>query len=193
MNHFFAIEISGQARDSLARFADLWRTLAGSRSDIRWLEPSDYHITVKFLGDTTRQDALRLSQAADGIANHYAPFDIRQAPAGAFPSLTTPGVLWAGVAPNAKLKTLAARLDTAAANAGFPAEGRQYWPHITLARLSGRKAIPSPPIEPAFDTTSAQQFVLMETAPAQFNATGARIRYNIVQVFPFSRANTERV
>jgi len=185
MNHFFAIEISGEARDSLARFADLWRTLAGSRSDIRWLEPSDYHVTVKFLGDTTRQDAMRLSQAAESIANHAAPFDIRQAPAGAFPSLTNPGVLWAGVAPNPKLKTLAASLETAAASVGFPAERRPYRPHITLARAGVRLALATPPIEPAFDTLVARQFVLMETVSAQFNATGARIRYNIVQVFPF--------
>ena len=187
MNHFFAIEISADTRHSVAAYSDHWRTQLGVRHDLHWLNPSDYHITLKFLGDTPRDEALLLSGEAQRIAHRYGPLQVRQAQTGAFPTLEKPRVLWAGVARNFELESLAGALDRLAAAAGYPPERRPYHPHITLARAAGRPVAPAIPNELLFVPWDARGFVLMEIGPPKETEDNGRIRYNTVQVFPFSK------
>jgi 2'-5' RNA ligase len=55
---------------------------------------------------------------------------------GAFPRPRRAGVLWVGVDEGAaELKRVAALVEEAARQAGFPAEKKPFSPHLTIARL----------------------------------------------------------
>ncbi|MBM6705369.1 RNA 2',3'-cyclic phosphodiesterase, partial [Sutterella massiliensis] len=65
---------------------------------------------------------------------------------GAFPSNRRPRVVWAGAADGGESKRLAGLLDEALRPLGFPTEGREFTPHITLARLKTLKMLDNPEI-----------------------------------------------
>ena len=84
-----------------------------------------------------RLDAViaAMEEAADSAPS----FSLSIHSLGAFPGLTAPRVLWAGVqgdlAPLLKLQT---RLEVSLAARGFPKETRPFSPHLTLARVRGK-------------------------------------------------------
>ena len=55
--------------------------------------------------------------------------------AGAFPDLRRPRVLWVGVSDHRALMALAADVDLACGEAGFPSESRPFSAHVTLGRV----------------------------------------------------------
>jgi 2'-5' RNA ligase len=84
--------------------------------------------------DDARVPELRgvLDEAAVGVPR----FDLGITGLGAFPSLTRPRVIWAGVgAGGEELGTLARRVEQALARVGVPHEARPFSAHVTLARI----------------------------------------------------------
>jgi 2'-5' RNA ligase len=103
-----------------------------------WTRPDAWHLTLKFLGEVSEEDA-------DRFAAELAPL-AASAHAGALPHggamLLPPGrrarVLAAGFAPSetgAALEGLAGRADAAAERIGVERERRPFRPHVTLARV----------------------------------------------------------
>ena len=84
-------------------------------------------------------DARRLEEIAAGLSGALAgltAFDAVVAGLGAFPSVTRPRVVWAGVAGGAPALTeLAGRVERACVALGLPPETRPFSPHITLGRV----------------------------------------------------------
>ncbi|MCZ6788666.1 MAG: RNA 2',3'-cyclic phosphodiesterase [Chloroflexi bacterium] len=134
---FVAIELTEEARQHLALLTD------GLRHEvthgIRWVDHHGVHLTLKFLGDlpVDRLDAViaAMEEAADGVP----PFSLSIHSLGAFPGLSAPRVLWAGVQGDlAPLLMVQTRLEESLAARGFPREGRPFSPHLTLARVRGK-------------------------------------------------------
>ena len=77
--------------------------------------------------------------AVEEAADSAPSFSLSIHSLGAFPCLTAPRVLWAGVqgdlAPLLKLQTM---LEVSLAARGFPKETRPFSPHLTLARVRGK-------------------------------------------------------
>ncbi len=187
MNHFFAIELSDEARQEVWSASQNWQRRLGAGHKAKWYEPEDYHVTLKFLGDLPEARQAELITAAAPIATSTAPFVPGLEAVGAFPTLHRPNVLWAGVSAGPELADLAARLDTALTRIGFAPESRSYRPHITVARCrptSGRGEWPVPD-EHMFVEWWATRLVLMQTLSPQQRANGAKGRYNVVHTFPF--------
>jgi 2'-5' RNA ligase len=145
---FVGARLSVATSNSLARAAEqLARRAKDAGIDLRFVAPPSYHVTLKFLGWARTEviDAIRdkLAEAGQGIA----PFKLKAAKLGGFPSIEKATVLWAGVEePSGAFAQLAARIETAMVEIGFAAEPRAFHPHITLAR--------------ARETRSLQQVVL---------------------------------
>ena len=57
---FVAVEITGPIR---ARTKELIAALAGTTADVKWVEPHNLHLTLKFLGDVHQNDIVRVCQA----------------------------------------------------------------------------------------------------------------------------------
>jgi 2'-5' RNA ligase len=101
---------------------------------VRWVDPSAYHVTLKFLGQVPETDVERVSDALSTVARAHAPLAVRLTGAGAFPDVRRPAVFWLGVAPDARLTALQQAVEDVIAPLGYPTERRPFHPHVTLGR-----------------------------------------------------------
>ncbi len=123
---FVALELPETARARLA-------ALAGGVPGARWTPPENMHLTLRFVGEVPEP---AFADVAGALARVRVPgFDLAVEGVGHFARGRSPTMLWAGVARDAALDRLQARVEAAVAAAGLPAEGRKFTPHVTLARL----------------------------------------------------------
>ena len=87
--------------------------------------PENLHLTLAFVGETERIDA-----AVEALSKlDAACFELCLSGSGCFDHL-----LWAGIAHNPALESLAAQTQMLLREAGFVLEEREFIPHITLVR-----------------------------------------------------------
>lgn len=98
----------------------------------KWVDPSDYHITLRFLGDVDNRTAAEFADLLAGIEAHA--FEIRLVELATFGG-NDPRVIFASVEPNEPLEALARAHERLARQVGLPPEKRAFKPHVTLARL----------------------------------------------------------
>jgi 2'-5' RNA ligase len=131
---FVAAELSSPARADLARVIEALRKEAPE--DVRWVDPSLLHLTLKFCGDVSQERIDELIERCAVRARGVQPFDVAVGGLGAFPNAREARVLWAGVTKGAsELARLARKLDAACARLGVERERRAYQAHLTLGRL----------------------------------------------------------
>jgi len=134
---FFALELPAGVKDSLAQ---IQRRLKASRADVRWVRLESIHLTLKFLGNVEAGRVEELISAAGPAAAACPPLRLRPASAGCFPRLMSPRVVWTGLEGDLEpLGRLAAGLEAALAELGFPPEGRPFSPHLTLGRVKSSR------------------------------------------------------
>ncbi len=127
---FTAIEIPSDIRSRLAMLR------AGLRG-ARWIDPDNYHLTLRFAGDIDNRTAREFAHA---LAQVRAPaFEVRFSGLGSFGD-RRPRAVWAGVEPSEALMSLQRAHERAARAAGLPPETRNFKPHVTLARMNGTQA-----------------------------------------------------
>jgi 2'-5' RNA ligase len=103
---------------------------------LRWVEPSQWHVTLFFLGATQdfRMEILRKRLGADLAA--LSSFQVELGGAGSFPEGGNPKALFVGAGRNpeswAPLESALRPLVTAM---DFTLEARPFHPHLTLARV----------------------------------------------------------
>ena len=122
---FIALGLPDEVRDALG-------LLRGGLDGARWIEPSDYHVTLRFVGDVSGGDAKALARELDGV--WAPPFALRLTGFDAFGG-AKPKSIHARVAPDPALLTLQSRIERACLAAEMEPERRRFTPHITLARL----------------------------------------------------------
>jgi 2'-5' RNA ligase len=188
MNHFFAIDLSPQTKEELARFVDSWKPSLAPSLVVRWAEPDDYHLTLNFLGNLSRTVQSRLVKAVAHVPEQFDPFVIHVSFTGAFDSARAPRILWAGLNEKRETTRLSKSIDHALAEHGFAIEPHSYIPHITLGRCHARrKGDEPPPIkvgQPINVALPVAGFSLVQTLQPEQRANGAKARYNIVHTFP---------
>lgn len=132
---FIAIELNDALRLELGRLEDELRD-ASATQVVRWVDPKNIHLTLKFLGniDGMRVDSLTaaLERAADGVA----PFILTAQGLGAFPNTQRPNNIWVGLSGDTgSAALLARRIDDECAQEGFARDERGFNPHLTLGRV----------------------------------------------------------
>jgi len=101
--------------------------------DVRWIPPSQLHLTIHFIGEV---DVPKLAAIKTALAGEtLPPFVCQLQGVGRFPPKGRPRVLWAGVHAEAGLLRLVAMVARRLAVVGLVAEERPFFPHITLTRL----------------------------------------------------------
>ena len=115
--------------------------LASSESPdaVRWINPSNIHLTLRFLGDTdpvaVPDIIARLQQSIPGTP---AP-ELSLCGLGTFPARRPPRIIWAGLAGDLELLAqLQSIAESASVALGWPAETRPFRPHLTLGRVRDR-------------------------------------------------------
>ncbi|HEY7748300.1 MAG TPA: RNA 2',3'-cyclic phosphodiesterase [Aestuariivirgaceae bacterium] len=106
--------------------------LQGGVYGARWVERSDYHITLRFIGDIEERLAGEIRTSLETV--EAQPFTIRIKGIGAFGG-NDPHTIFAGVAESSEVRRLQSALERQCQMLGLSPEGRKFTPHVTLARL----------------------------------------------------------
>src|SRR5262249_19851666 len=106
--------------------------LRGGLPGARWVEPENYHLTLRFIGDVDGVVARDVASILSGVAR--APFDLRLDGLASFGG-RKPRAIVAAVAASPGLYELQSEHERLMLRLGLAPEGRKYTPHVTLARL----------------------------------------------------------
>jgi len=139
MRVFLAIELPQEIKDLIE---DIKEKLMPALKGIRWTRPEGMHLTLKFFGDVSRDDVVRVSEIVGRNVMNIAPMVLDVGLPGGFPSLKKPRVLWLGVGGDTqRLAALHAEIGGDLEECGFPGEKRAFKPHLTLGRARSRGGI----------------------------------------------------
>jgi len=105
--------------------------LRGGLRGARWIDPENYHITLRFIGDVDDRTADEVAGALDRI--HRAPVEIRLNGLGSFGN-GKPHAVWSRVEQTPELLEMQAEQERLFQRLNLPPERRKYIPHVTLAR-----------------------------------------------------------
>ena len=107
---------------------------------VRWVKPTQMHLTLRFLGDTAVAQLPELQAQLTQLAAQYRPFKLRLNGVGAFPNRNRPRVVWAGLDGDlAVLQAMQMALEDVVVALGWSREKRPFSPHITLGRVKDAK------------------------------------------------------
>ena len=127
---FIAVEIDSQTVGQIsAAVADLKPRIPG----IRWVPPTNFHLTLKFLGDIEESRIDPIVRALEPALHPFPRFTINAKDLGVFPDLKRPRVLWIGLE-GKELLELASKVEEALEPLGFVPEKRGFKPHLTVGR-----------------------------------------------------------
>ena len=133
MRAFLALTLPDDVERSLAV---LQQELAGTGADVKWVAPSNLHVTLKFLDEITEQQRHAIEGVLAEVGRVEAPFSITLDRVGAFPSLSSPRVVWVGVGEGReRVIRLAERLEQGCRGMGIQQEERPFAAHVTLGRV----------------------------------------------------------
>ena len=158
---FTGLEIPGALCERLAR-------VRGKLEGARWIDPENYHVTLRFLGDV---DDIVASDFAEQLSRvSGTAFEIAIDGLGSFGG-RSPRSVWANVVGGEALARLQQANERAATAIGHAPESRNFKPHVTLARL--RRSKPAAVAEylehhGAFISArfAVERFVLYSSRPA---------------------------
>jgi RNA 2',3'-cyclic 3'-phosphodiesterase len=137
MRLFVAINFTSKDRQRMGRAA---RRMRDAELPVRWVEPDQIHMTLKFLGEVRPERVEAVKLAVARVAAKTQSFTLRLGGSGAFPTTRRPKVIWLGVDASPELRCLKHDLEWELAPLGFAREVRAFHPHVTLgrARLDAR-------------------------------------------------------
>lgn len=139
---FIALDLAIPVVEQLAVFQEELQELLADREGVRvrWTNPENIHLTMKFLGDT--EDALvpMLRETLSDLVKPLFPFEVEAKGVGFFPSPKKPRVIWSGFDEQSAevLSLLQQALERDLEELGFEKENRKFRPHVTLGRVKSR-------------------------------------------------------
>lgn len=116
-----------EARDALSG--------ALEKERISWVHPDNYHVTLRFLGDTGIGDINRIRKALRDQVRLPADMEVQLLQLGSFGSGRRPRVVWIGLEDWELFEALKAAVDDALGQCGFPPGDQPFRPHLTLGRI----------------------------------------------------------
>lgn len=157
MRSFIALEMPPEVKEFAA---GLIKELKPSGADVKWVEPGNLHLTLKFLGEVDPSATADIITALEGALGGRSAPGLSAAGCGAFPNARSPKVVWLGLGGQTDLVAQMARaVETAFEPLGFAPEGRPFKPHLTLGRVRrprrGAKAPSTAPLSRALAALAA--------------------------------------
>lgn len=131
MRLFVAFSLPGEVR---RRIHEAVRPLRERDLPVRWVDPGQYHVTMKFLGEVAEGRLPEIEERLTGVTTGSGSTALELGGVGAFPTIRRPRVLWLGVEATPALRCLKQDLEWAFAESGFERDTRAFHPHVTLGR-----------------------------------------------------------
>jgi 2'-5' RNA ligase len=125
----------------------------------RWVEPDNFHLTLRFIGETGEDAAADIDAALMRVKARR--FSLQLSGIGLFASGERPRTLWVGVERHPELVALRDKVEQALIRSGLPPEPRKFAPHVTLARLN------NPPRDPLHDFLAAHALFRADPLPVE--------------------------
>jgi len=180
---FTGIEIPPDIAERLSFFR-------GGLPGARWIEPGDYHVTLRFLGDI---DDVIAADVDAGLAEARmrAPLTVTLDGLASFGG-DRPRALYASVVPTPELIDLQEEHERIARRAGAAPERRKFTPHVTLARLN-REASPEAVARRLTEAGVFARLTFTARRAAVFSARTSRGGgpYLVEAAYPFEDAEFE--
>lgn len=139
---FVAVSLDAGLKASIHQLQDQLQDSCGIHV-VRWANPDQLHLTLKFFGTVPSDRLTELSDALGASCHGITAFRLAIGGLGCFPSIQRPSVIWIEVRGDVGvLETLQKRIDRATTGFGSHSESREFHPHLTLGRVktAGREA-----------------------------------------------------
>ncbi|GAB6943496.1 RNA 2',3'-cyclic phosphodiesterase [Vulcanisaeta sp. JCM 14467] len=127
---FIAVDLTDQLKEPIIK---MQRDFMGAGVDMKPVEPENLHITLRFIGEISRDLVEELKKRLSNVK--YNQFTIHIRGIGAFPSIDRPRVIWVGIEEGARdLMNLHELIMKLTGDVGERDE-RGFVPHLTVARV----------------------------------------------------------
>ena len=106
---------------------------------ISWVNPENYHVTLRFLGDT---DVTAIQQIKEALQKEVAlpsNLSLQLIGPGSFGPRKNPRVIWLGFDQDEPFHSLKTSTDRALEKCGWPLSDQPFRAHLTLGRVRSLK------------------------------------------------------
>jgi RNA 2',3'-cyclic 3'-phosphodiesterase len=150
---FVAIDLDDAMRRSAVRVQERLQT---GKWDVKWVEPENLHVTLRFLGEIDEAALAGVIAALERSAATIAPFEIAMRGLGWFPPRRPPRVVWAGIVePTGRLHRLHESLEHELRSLGLGEDEERFHAHVTLGRVRTPKGVSE--LEQAIGATALEE------------------------------------
>lgn len=133
MRTFIAIELPQEVKNVLVKLQGRLRKTGG---DVKWVQPDNIHLTLKFLGEIDEKKLNKINLILDKIAGNNSCFQISFSTLGVFPKMSSPRIIWVGIEKgDMETKKIASELEEEIEKIGIAKEDRPFSSHITIGRV----------------------------------------------------------
>lgn len=139
---FIALDIP---ESTVLTLQEPWRCLSQIESGVRWIPPSNWHITLKFLGDIPAAETANIIAALQPLSTVLGPLSLSLNGLGVFPNVRRPRIVWLGLQGDIHLlqalyQQVADALFTL--NPGrYTPEDRPFTAHVTVGRVKNPQQV----------------------------------------------------
>ncbi|HDZ77182.1 MAG TPA: RNA 2',3'-cyclic phosphodiesterase [Candidatus Omnitrophica bacterium] len=133
MRTFIAIKVPENIQKN---FRLIQKKLKRPGQNIKWVNPENIHLTLKFLGETKETQLPQIKKVLVDAASEFKISNIKIGTLGVFPGIKNPRIIWIGAEEkDTTIAEIAEILNNRLKNLGFIKEKRKFTPHITIARI----------------------------------------------------------
>jgi len=133
MRAFLALDLS---KETKAAVAEVQAKLKTETIHVKWVDPEQMHLTLRFFVDLQPEQQHRLGTTMMEVVKRLAPFTYKVRGVGFFASGDRLKVLWCGVDdPSGRLQALQKSIEQSLAPLRLAKEERPFRAHLTLGRL----------------------------------------------------------
>lgn len=182
---FVAINLPDGFKTELLECQKKWPGLPA-----RWVSKDNLHLTLAFLGNTSKQELAEVSKLMQELGERHSTFQLSVSRIVYGPDEKRPRMIWAVIEKSPRLLTLQKDVEQTLAQSNqisYQPEKRSFSPHLTLARLKvfelQRVELDELP-EVNEDILLAFRVQSIEVMESKLKRSGAE--YTIVREIPFT-------
>lgn len=133
MRAFLALDLSAETR---AKLGQVQAALKTETVHVKWVEPDQMHITLRFFLDLQQEQQHKLHPAMTEVARRWSVFTYKVRGVGFFASGDRLKILWCGVDDSSgRLAALQRTMEQSLAPLKLARDERPFRAHLTLGRL----------------------------------------------------------
>jgi 2'-5' RNA ligase len=139
MRLFIAIDPPPEVTDKIRVIQE---TLEHTKADVNWVSPDNYHITIKFIGETDESFLPEIRSRLTRAAGEVPQFDLEVEGISRLPEKGPARVIVSRIlSPDNRLTKLHRLIDSGLGGIGLPMDTRVLLPHLTLGRVRSNRGL----------------------------------------------------